>query len=125
MGQEPPAAPPVQTVSSAVPSTRYDYLALETLMFAWQVAREDGHVAQIVFAMTPAVAVCIAALTMQQVRTIAIEGSRFLRIRWDDEPQFWRDLLICAREGDEAALTALRRDAKLLFCGELIQVDTP
>jgi hypothetical protein len=123
--QERPAAPRAHAASSAVPSTRYDYLALETLMFAWQVAREDGHVAQIVFAMTPAVADCIAALTMQQVRTIAIEGSRFLRIRWDDEPQFWRELLICAREGDEAALTALRRDAKLLFCGELILVDTP
>lgn len=125
VGHERPTAPPAHAVSVAMPSTRYEYLALETLMFAWQVAREDRHVAQMVFAMTPAVADCIAALTMQQVRTIAVEGSRFLRIRWDDEPQFWRELLICAREGDEAALTALRRDAKLLFCGELIRVDAP
>jgi hypothetical protein len=124
-GQERPVALRAHAGSSAMPSTRYDYLVLETLMFAWQVAREDRHVAQLVFAMTPAVADCIAALTMQHVRTIAVEGSRYLRIRWDDEPQFWRELLICAREGDEAALTALRRDAKLLFCGELIQVPSP
>lgn len=102
-----------------------DHLALETLMFAWQLAREDRRVAQIVFGMAPAVADCIGALTMQQVRITAGEGVRFFRVRWDDQPQFWRELLISAREEDEAALIALRRDAKLLFCGELIQGNSP
>lgn len=125
VAQAQPAAPRTHTAPGTMPSTRHDHLVLETLMFAWQAAREDRYIAQMVFAMTPQVADRIAALTMQQVRTIAVEGSRYLRIRWDNEPQFWRELLICAREGDEAALTELRRDAKLLFCGELIQVNSP
>ena len=121
LGQEPPAAPRDHAISSAIPQ-RYDYLALETLMFAWHLAREDRQVARMVFAMAPAVVECVAALTMQQVRALGFHGARFLRIRWDDKPRFWRELLISACDEDEAALTALHRDAKLLFCGELLHV---
>lgn len=105
---------------NGMPSTRRECLALETLMFAWQAAREDLSVAQMVFAMVPAVADCIAALTTQQVRTTAVENTRFLRMRWDNEPKFWRELLTCALEAGEAEMEALRREAKLRFCGEII-----
>lgn len=107
-------------IPNGIPSKRYEYLLLETLMFAWQAAREDRHVAQMVFSMTPSVASRIAALAMQQIRTLAVESTPFLRIRWDDDSRFWRELLIAAREADEEALGVLRHHAKLLFCGELI-----
>ncbi len=106
--------------ASTASATRWDWLALETLMFAWQVAREDRSVASMLFAMPPPVADCIAALTMQQVRTQAVESAKCLRLRWDNDPRFWRQLLIAAREPNEAALEGLRREAKLHFCGELI-----
>ncbi len=107
-------------VNGAAPTTRWDWLALETLMFGWQVAREDRSVASMIFAMPPSVADCIATLTMQQVRTLAVESAKSLRLRWDNHPRLWRDLLLAAREPDDAALEALRREAKLHFCGELI-----
>lgn len=109
--------------NGAVPAERWDWLALETLMFGWQVAREDRSVASMIFAMPPSVADCIAALTMQQVRTLAAESAKSLRLRWDNHPRLWRDLLIAARETNEGALEALRREAKLHFCGELIHAE--
>lgn len=102
--------------------SRSECLVLETLMFAWQSAREDPSVAQMFFAMAPPVADGIAAMTMQQVRRAALLSAKFLRIRWEGEPRFWRELLIAARAADAESLKALRRDAKLLFVGELIQL---
>jgi hypothetical protein len=110
--------------AEAMPATRWDWLALETLMFGWQAAREDRAVASLLFAMPPSVADCIAALTMQQVRRLAVESAKCLRMRWDNQPRFWRELLIAAREPDEAALERLRHEAKLHFCGELIHAQS-
>jgi len=110
--------------ADAMPATRWDWLVLETLMFGWQVAREDRAVASMLFAMPPPVADCIAALSMQQVRRLAIESAKYLRIRWDNDPRFWRELLIAAREPDETALERVRREAKLHFCGELIHAQS-
>lgn len=106
--------------AGAAPAARREWLALETLMFSWQVAREDRGVALMLFAMSPPVVDCIAALTMQQVRTLAVESATFLRLRWDSYSRLWRELLIAAREPDEAELDVLRREAKLQFCGDLI-----
>jgi len=72
------------------------------------------------FAMTSPVARRVASLTLQQVRTIALGSTQHLRVRWDGGPEFWRDLLIACRTGDEQAMAALRRQAKLLFCGEFV-----
>jgi hypothetical protein len=98
-------------------------LLLETLMFAWQVAREDSRVAQILFAMTPTVARVISALAMQDIRNLAINQSNCLRVRWDSDAQIWRDLLVAVATDDEAALHEVRLHAKLLFCGDLIAWD--
>lgn len=95
-------------------------LLLETLMFAWQVAREDPRVAQILFAMTQPVAHLISSLAMQDIRTVAIERSNCLRFRWDDNAQLWRELLVAVATDNEEALEELRLHAKLLFCGDLI-----
>lgn len=95
-------------------------LLLETLMFAWQVAREDSRVAQILFAMTQTVARVVSSLPMQSIRTLASSQANFLRIRWDNDAQIWRDLLVAVATDDEAALTDVRLQTKLLFCGDLI-----
>ena len=98
-------------------------LLLETLMFAWQVAREDSRVAQILFAMTQTVARAISSLAMQDIRTLAINQSNSLRVRWDSDAQIWRDLLVAVATDDEAALDEVRLHAELLFCGDLIAWD--
>jgi hypothetical protein len=110
--------------AGAAPATRWEWFALETLMFGWQVAREDQSVASMLFAMSPPVAECIAALTMQQVRMLAVESAKSLRIRWDNDQRFWRELLIAAREQNAIALEGLRIEAKLHFCGELIHAQS-
>lgn len=102
-------------------STSISDLALETLLFARQAAREDINVARAMFAMSSPVATRIASLTLQQVRIIALSGIQELRVRWDSNLEFWRDLLIACRSGDTQRLAALRREAKLLFCGDYAQ----
>ena len=102
------------------PPKLFEDLALETLLFARQVAREDVNVAKAMFAMTSAVVRLIESFTVSQIRAIALGNANQLRVRWDNRPEFWRDLLIACRSGDEQALAAVRRHAKLLFCGELV-----
>jgi len=113
-------SPTNATVSSGIPPKLCEDLALETLLFARQAAREDINVAKAMFAMTSPVARRMASLTLQQVRTIALGSTQHLRVRWDGDPEFWRDLLIACRTGDEQAMAAMRRQAKLLFCGEFV-----
>ena len=95
-------------------------LALETLLFARQSAREDVNVAKAMFAMTSTVASLIASLSLTQVRAIAVGNTSELRVRWENDPELWRDLLIASRSGDAEGLAAIRRQAKLLFCGEFL-----
>ncbi len=102
-------------------SALFNDLLLETLLFARQVTREDVIVAKTIFAMTAPVATLIASLNLVQVRTIAGQGSRALTVRWGNHPRFWREFLLACRNVDEAAVASLRREGKLLFCGEFIQ----
>jgi hypothetical protein len=98
----------------------FEDLVLETLLFARQAAREDISVAKTMFAMTSPVANVIASLTLARVRLIAIDNSQQLRIRWGSDPEFWGELLVACRSGDGQTLAALRRQAKLRFCGEFV-----
>jgi hypothetical protein len=105
---------------TGVPPRLFEDLALETLLFARQAAREDVNVAKAMFAMTSAVASLVASLSLSQIRAIASANTSELKVRWDNDPEFWRDLLIACRASDAPALAAVRRHAKLLFSGELI-----
>jgi hypothetical protein len=106
---------PMATGRDAVPSdpsiSGRAWLTLEALMFAWQVAREDRRVAHMVFAMAPTVAASVAALSMQQIRTIGIQSASELHVRWADKPQFWRELLLAVNDGDDTALAELKQHA--------------
>jgi len=95
-------------------------LVLETLLFARQSAREDVSVAKTMFAMTLPVAQLVASLTLSQVMSIAASSTGELRVRSQQDAEFWRELLVAALADDEPALAELRLQAKLLFCGELV-----
>jgi hypothetical protein len=109
------------TLYIGVPPKLFEDLVLETLLFARQTAREDVNVAKAMFAMTSPVASRIASLTLPQVKTIAVRNTQQLRVRWDNDPEFWGDLIVACRAGDERAIVALRHQGKLLFCGEFVQ----
>ena len=113
-------APANSAPYSSFPPELFEDLALETLLFARQAAREDMNVAIAMFAMTLSVARLIASLTVSQVRAIALGNASLLQVRWDNHPDFWRDLLTACRAGDERAIEAVRRQGKLLFCGESV-----
>lgn len=102
-------------------TTLFTDLAVETLLFARQSAREDVVVAKAMFAMSSPVASLVASLTLQQVRSIAGSNALELRVRWERDAEFWLDLLVACRAGDEGAMAGARRQGKLLFCGELVQ----
>ena len=106
----------------AFPLESRESLLLETMMFAWQVAREDHRVAQILFAMTQPVARLVSLLAMQEIRALAVDRSTPLRVRWENNAQLWRELLLAAATEDEEALEEVRLHAKLLFCGDLISL---
>jgi hypothetical protein len=103
------------TLYTGVPPKLFEDLALETLLFARQSAREDVNVAKAMFAMTSSVASLIASLTLSQIRGIASANTSELKVRWESDPEFWRDLLVACRAGDAQALAVIRRHAKLLF----------
>jgi hypothetical protein len=111
---------PASALYTGVPPRHFEDLALDTLLFARQSAREDVNVAKAMFAMTTDVASLIASLSMSQIRAIASANTSELKVRWDSDPEFWRDLLVACREGDEQSIARLRRQGKLSFCGELI-----
>jgi Flagellar transcriptional activator (FlhD) len=94
----------------------------ETMMFAWQTARWDRLAAQFLLGMSSRVANIIAALTPQQVRAIAVRDPHAVRIRWGDDPMFWRDLLSAASTADHQRLAMLQLTGKLRICSELADI---
>lgn len=70
--------------------------------------------------MAAPVARRIASLTLQQVRAIATGQAQHLTVRTEQDVEFWGDLIIACQGAEGPAMAALRRQAKLLFCGELV-----
>ena len=116
-----PASTPSEPDSAnSLPPELSERLLQETLMFAWQMARSDRTAAQVSFGMRPAVAVIIGELTPGQVRDIAFWKSGSLRMRWQDDGRFWRELLLAVGAQDSEAIAELHLHAKLQLLGPLI-----
>jgi hypothetical protein len=102
------------------PASVSEHLMSETLVFAWYTAKWDWRVARLSLGMLPAVAELIAALTPQQLAIVSAQHSGALRLRWQDESDFWTRLLVAARDGDEESLADSHFHANLLLSGELM-----
>ena len=102
-----------------LPSELSERLVQETLMFAWQMARSDRTAARVSFGMSPAVAVIIGELMPGQVRDIASRKGASLRMRWQDDSRFWRELLLAVGAQDNEAIAELHLHAKLQLLGPL------
>ena len=103
-----------------LPHEQSGRLMQETLMFAWQMARSDRTAAQVSFGMRPEVAVMIGELMPGQVRDIASWKSGSLRMRWQNDSHFWRELLLAVGAQDNEAIAGLHLHAKLQLLGPLV-----
>lgn len=95
-------------------------LTREALMLAWSTVMMDRRVACLLFGMAPAVSRMIADFGPQDVERIAARYRSHLRPRWHDFPAYWNNLLIAARDDDEAALEECRLHGVLMIGGELL-----
>jgi hypothetical protein len=106
--------------TNCLPKEASEQLMHETLMFAWQTVRWDRTVSLVSFGMSPSVADVIAALTPRQIRMISTRFHHCVVVRWSEDSQFWRDLLVAAATGNEEKLGELHLLAKLSYCGALV-----
>lgn len=97
-------------------------LMRETLMLAWSTALLDRGTAGVLLGMAPKVSDIITTLGPQEVERIAARSSAHLRLRWQDVPAFWRNLLTAACAGDEAALHQSRLHGVQLLGSDLLPV---
>jgi hypothetical protein len=95
-------------------------LMRETLMLAWSTVMMDRRVACLLFGMAPEVSRMIADFGPQDVERIAMRYRSHLRPRWHDFPAYWNNLLIAARDNDEAALEECRLHGVLMIGGGLL-----
>jgi hypothetical protein len=102
------------------PTNLAEPLMQETLIFAWHSVKWDRRVAHLSLGMSPAVSDIIAGLSPQQLSDISHGQSGELRLRWQDNADFWSQLLRTVRSGDRSRLDEIHLHAKLLLCGELI-----
>ncbi|GFE87287.1 hypothetical protein GCM10011488_22410 [Steroidobacter agaridevorans] len=95
-------------------------LMRETLMLAWNTVSMDRRVACLLFGMAPAVSRIIADYGPQDVERIAARYRAHLLPRWHDFPAYWNNLLMAARDNDEAALEESRLHGVLMIGGALL-----
>lgn len=99
-------------------------LMSEALVFAWHTAKWDRRVARLSLGMSPGVVGSIARLTPRQLAVISARHWSALRLRWQEERDFWARLLAAAQDGDEEALSESHLHAKLLLSGTLVARST-
>ena len=76
-----------EPISNGLPREPSEHLMLETLMFAWQSARQDRTVALMAFAMSSSVAETIAGLSPRQIRMIANRDQPFRSVSLGQQPR--------------------------------------
>lgn len=96
----------------------------EVLVFAWHTAKWDPRVARLVLGMVPAVADIIRELAPEQLDAVSEFQSGALRLRWQDDVEFWTRLTQAVREGERQALADIHLHAKLRLSGELMARST-
>jgi len=92
----------------------------EVVVFAFHTARWDRSVARLVLGMAPGVVEVVRALTPQQLDEIPRRYCGALRLRWQEDREFWARLIAAAQDGDGEALADIHLHAKLLLSGELM-----
>lgn len=96
-------------------------LMRETLTLAWHTSRLDPRASSLLLGVSPAVAELIAGMGLQDIERVAAGQHCHLRPRWEDRLDFWRQLLVAARNGDDETLRELHLHGLQLAGGDLIR----
>jgi len=116
-----PASSLAQTPAMSLwPAEVAEKLMGELLVFAWHMAKWDWRVAQLSLGMWPGVAEVIAAMTPHQLDIVSARHYGLMRLRWQDDTDFWARVANAALEGRDAALADIHLHGKLLLSGELL-----
>lgn len=103
-----------------LPAKLANELMRETLILAWSTASTDPHTAGLLFGMSPAVAAIFGALGPHDIEQIAARHKHQLRLRWEEHPTFWRELLSAALRADDEALHEIHLYSLQLLGSELL-----
>jgi len=103
-----------------LPAKLANELMRETLILAWSTAATDPHTAGLLFGMSPAVAAIFGALEPHDIEQIAVKHKHQLRLRWEEHPTFWRELLSAALHADDEALHEIHLYSLQLLGSELL-----
>lgn len=112
-----PGYAPWFTVPAAVP------LAQALFTFAWHLAQCQGSAARLLLGMPAASVQALGALTLGQVRTLALRHPHWLRPRWAGHPDMWRELFAAAASGEPVRLERARLRGQTLLAAETRQAE--
>lgn len=106
--------------SHRLPAKLANELMRETLILAWSTASTDSHTAGLLFGMSPAVAAIFRDLAPHDIEQIAARHKHRLRLRWEEHPSFWRELLAASERADDEALHEIHLYSLQLLGSELL-----
>jgi hypothetical protein len=109
-----------RSATRRLPAKLANELTRETLILAWSTASTDPHTAGLLFGMSPAVASIFRALGPHDIEQIAAKHKHQLRLRWEEHPTFWRELLSAALRADDEALHEIHLYSLQLLGSELL-----
>jgi hypothetical protein len=86
--------------------------------YAWHLAHTQGAAARLCLGMSGTCAALIAGHTLCQIQALAATHSAWLRPRWPTRVTAWRELLLAAANGDDAAFERARLRGFALLAAE-------
>ena len=93
-------------------------LIRRALILAWHLARSNPLLARVALGMNERCMELIAACGLHDLESLAELRPAWIRIRWDDQPQIWQQLVQAAAAGQDASLRRLQlRGLQLLAAG--------
>jgi hypothetical protein len=83
-------------------------LVRRAVMLGWHLARANPFAARMTLGMTPLCATLIAQTRLRDLDSLVERRSDHCRLRWEDRPAVWRQLLQAALGGGGASLERLQ-----------------
>lgn len=104
-----------------LPETDAAALARGALILAKAVCRHHPAHAGVLLGMDPSLREQIALLRLPDLECLADANPHLLRLRWDNRPEIWRNLLAVAGSSDSNAAYEFRIYGMQLLAGEMKQ----
>ena len=93
-------------------------LVRRTVMLGWHLARANPYAARISLGMTPQCARVIARMRLRDLEMLVDRRAASCRLRWEDRPAVWRQVLEAAVNGPVGQLETLQLRGLQLLAAE-------